>query len=112
MENRQLQKIKQMNDQSYSPIVPDFYDVIDAISGENKNFKVFYFDSKLEIQESKGVFTGLVKSGEGEYLGIENARNVRLDRIITINGKPGPAFDEYDAYANACLSCQAGYDED
>jgi hypothetical protein len=36
---------------------------------------------------------------------------VRLDRIITINGKPGPAFDEYDNYANGCLSCKAGYED-
>jgi hypothetical protein len=36
---------------------------------------------------------------------------VRLDRIITINGKPGPAFDEYDNYANACLSCQGGNED-
>jgi len=36
---------------------------------------------------------------------------VRLDCIITINGKPGPAFDEYDSYANACLSCQGGNED-
>lgn len=100
-----------MKYQSYMPVVPDFYEIVESIFKENKIFKVFYFDPKLEIQESKGIFTGLVKSKDGEYLGIENSNNVRLDRIITVNGKPGPAFDEYDAYANACLSCQAGYDE-
>lgn len=100
-----------MSYQSYMPIVLDFYDIVESISKGNKIFKVFYFDPEMEIQESKGIYTGIVKSGEGEYLDIKNANNVRLDRIISINGKPGPAFDEYDACANACLSCQAGYDE-
>jgi hypothetical protein len=42
----------------------------------------------------------------------ENGDEVRTDRIIVYNGKPGPAYDEYDAYALAPLTCKAGYDDD
>jgi hypothetical protein len=35
---------------------------------------------------------------------------IRLDRIIVFNGKPGPAYDEYDSYALACLDCTGGMD--
>ena len=41
----------------------------------------------------------------------QNGNEVRVDRIIVYNGKPGPAFDEYQAFANECLSCKAGYEE-
>jgi hypothetical protein len=39
---------------------------------------------------------------------MEPEMRIRVDRIITVFGKPGAAFDEYDAYANACLSCTGG----
>ena len=94
---------------SYLQIDPDFYDIIQAHFVKSERFKVFFFAPDMEIQESKGKFIKILADEGGEYLIIENAKAVRLDRIITINGRPGPAFDEYDAYANACLSCRAGY---
>jgi len=44
------------------------------------------------------------------YLRFENGVQVRLDRIIVINGRPGPAFEEYEGYALACLDCSGGMD--
>ncbi|HYQ57712.1 MAG TPA: hypothetical protein VEP89_10235 [Draconibacterium sp.] len=93
----------------YLPVPPDFYDI--AKSFLLQNVKVIYFGVDNTLEESKGKYRKLVKNSKGEFLEIENDKNVRLDRIITVNGKIGPAYDEYDAYANACLSCQAGYDE-
>ena len=48
---------------------------------------------------------------EGVFLLFDKRDRVRLDRIIVINGIPGPAYDEYDSYALAPLTCQAGYDD-
>jgi hypothetical protein len=45
-----------------------------------------------------------------EYLVFDSGDEVRIDRIITINGIPGPAYDEYDAFALACLNCNVGAD--
>ena len=100
-----------MQYEKFMPIDPDFYDIIKDLITENQNLKIFYFDPELNVQESKGKFIEILNSKIGEFLVIENAKKVRLDRMITINGKPGPAYGEYDAFANACLSCQAGYDE-
>lgn len=36
---------------------------------------------------------------------LDNNEHIRIDRIITLFGKPGAAYDEYDAFANACLNC-------
>ncbi len=90
----------------YLPVHPDFYEVAELFL--LKDVKVIYFGVNNILEESKGKFKEIVKNSNGEFLDIVNDKNVRLDRIITINGKIGPA---YDAYANACLSCQAGYDD-
>lgn len=97
------------NYDSYMPVDPDFYEVTEIFL--KKNVKVFYFGKNDELEEAKGILTGVKKIQFAEFIDVENNELVRLDKIITINGKPGPAFDKYDAYANACLSCQSGYDE-
>ena len=89
----------------FNPIYPIYYEIITDAQG--KEFStVFYFENENELEEAKGKITGLVK-GEGleEFLTFDYGKEVRIDRIITINGIPGPAYDEYDAYALACLNC-------
>lgn len=95
--------------EKYLPVTPDFFDVAEVFL--QKKVRVIYFGLDNALEESAGNLKGIAKNSEGEFLEIANADHPRLDRIITINGKPGPAYDEYDAYANACLSCKAGYDE-
>ena len=51
------------------------------------------------------------RNGNAYFMIFQNGNEVRVDRIIVYNGKPGPAFDEYQAFANECLSCKAGYEE-
>ncbi|MFW5656508.1 MAG: hypothetical protein ACOCXS_02820 [Bacteroidota bacterium] len=96
---------------SFTPVDPETYDLIDNLAENNKKFKVFYFDPDSNLEEQKGKYTGIQKEKDGEYLIMQENKKIRLDRVVTINGKPGPAFEEYDNYSNACLSCQGGYDE-
>jgi hypothetical protein len=93
------------NNTTYNPIIPIFYEILEDEQQNDFN-KVFYFGEGSNVEEAKGRITG-VKTRETyeEYLVFDSGEEVRLDRIITINGKPGPAFDEYDAYALACLNC-------
>jgi hypothetical protein len=90
---------------TFSPVYPVYYEVID--SAQEKDFStVFYFGNGTEVEEAKGKITGLVnREAHEEFLAFDSGQEVRIDRIITINGIPGPAYDEYDAYALACLNC-------
>ena len=94
----------------FSPIYPDYYDLF--LEEQKKEFsKVFYFGKGNDVEEAKGKIIGLVKKGAfEEYLAFDTGDEARVDRIITINGKPGPAYDEYDAYALACLNCNVQAD--
>lgn len=95
---------------NYIPIHPEYYDMFSE-EVEKEISKVFYFGTGNDIEEAKGKITGLVKPDEfEEYLAFDSGDKVRIDRIITVNGKPGPAYDEYDAYALACLNCNVQAD--
>ncbi|WP_106154454.1 hypothetical protein [Marinilabilia salmonicolor] len=95
----------------YTPVDPDFFDILESTVHKNEEQNIFFFLPDNSLGQAKGKFKHLPKNSEGEFITLKNGEFVRLDRIITINGKPGPAFDEYDNYANECLSCKAGYEE-
>ena len=95
----------------YSPIDPDFYDVIESVKEKNVSILVHYFGSENEINDAKGIITGIITNKRHEeYLALDSDDKVRLDRIIALSGKPGPAYDEYDNYSLACLDCTGGMD--
>lgn len=103
-----------MKQSAYIPIDPDFFGLFQE-EMKKDSVKVFYFDLKNypELEESTGKVTGIInKKQTGQFMAFENGDEVRLDRIIVYNGKPGPAYDEYDAYALAPLTCKAGYDDE
>lgn len=95
---------------NYTPVPPVYYEIF--MSEQEKGFcKVFYFGNKTDVEETKGIIRGMINNGSnGEYLIFDSGEEVRIDRIITINGVPGPAFDEYDSYALACLDCNVPFD--
>lgn len=95
---------------NFIPIHTEYYDMFSK-EQEKEFSKVFYFGTGSDVEEVKGKITGLVKTDAfEEYLAFDSGDKVRVDRIITVNGKPGPAYDEYDAYALACLNCNVQAD--
>lgn len=103
-----------MKKSAYTPIDPDFFDLFQQ-EIQKESVKVIYFDADQypQLNESNGKVTAIVdKQGSGQFMVFANGDEVRMDRIIVYNGKPGPAYDEYDAYALAPLTCKAGYDDD
>ena len=96
---------------SYLPIDPDFFDLFEK-EIQKDSTRVVYFGEGTNMEEVNGKFEGVVNNNGHEYfMKFQTGEEVRVDRIIVYNGKPGPAFDEYDAFALECLSCKAGYEE-
>lgn len=95
------------------PVDPDFFELLER-ENQKEEVKVVYFlfTSEPELGESRGKIRNIEQvKNEGEFLFMENGEKVRLDRVVVVNGKPGPAYDEYDSYALAPLTCQAGYSD-
>lgn len=96
---------------SYLPVEHVYREIAEAEIVKAKHGKVFYFDTRGAVESEEGKIKALEEhAGEGLFLRMENDRRIRMDRVITLFGKPGAAYDEYDAYANACLSCTGGYE--
>ncbi len=97
-------------EKEYSFIRPE-YDELFAREQQKDLSKVFYFEKGTILEEANGKITGIWRSPENEdFMVFEAGDKVRVDRIITINGKPGPAYDEYDRFGLACLDCSGGMD--
>lgn len=99
---------------AYKHIDPDYFELFEESIGSN-NSRVIYFDLTDEpiLKEAKGNIKYIERKEDlGYYIIFQNNDWVRADRIVVFNGKPGPAYDEYDAYGLAPLTCKAGYDDD
>jgi hypothetical protein len=99
--------------EAYLPVDPDFFEIIEHEKQRKDQAVVHYFGPDKELRDEKGSIRDIITVNKREdYLRFENGVQVRLDRIIVINGRPGPAFEEYDSYALACLDCSGGMDLD
>lgn len=96
---------------SFTPVQYIYREVIEEQIAQAREGKIFFFNDAGEVDSLEG---SLVKMEEipqqGIFIFLQSGNRVRIDRIITLFGKPGAAYDEYDAYANQCLSCTGGYD--
>lgn len=100
-------------DVSYSPVQYVYREVIQEAIARGEDGKVFYFSKEGKVDSAEGKIIRLEEiDGKGLFITMHPEACIRIDRIITVFGKPGAAFDEYDAYANACLDCKGGYDLD
>lgn len=98
---------------NYMPVDPDYFEIFGQEMEKDKARVIYFaFTNEPELEESLGKIREIEDKGrEGHFLLLENGDLIRLDRIVVINGIPGPAYDEYDSFALAPLTCQAGYDD-
>src|SRR5688572_30057185 len=96
-------------DTSYTPVSYDYREVIAEQIAKRTSGKVFYWDADQKVADETGLVTDLTEiPGKGMFITLDSGASIRIDRIITLFGKPGAAYDEYDSFANQCLSCTAG----
>jgi hypothetical protein len=95
---------------SYTPVSWDYREVIQEQLKKGTKGKIFYFSEKEGISEVSGKILNLIDEPDGVFIEVDDQSKIRIDRIITLFGKPGAAYDEYDAYANACMECMGGHE--
>ena len=97
----------------YLPVAWEYREVIEEEIKKNTSGKIFYFCKNEGICEAQGRIIHMEEEKDaGLFIALNTGSKVRVDRIITLYGKPGAAYDEYDAYANACMDCMGGYEKD
>ena len=95
---------------SFTPVAYEYREVIADQIVKKSRGKVFYFNNEGKVDDAEGTLISIDEiAGKGMFITLDNNTQIRIDRIITLFGKPGAAYDEYDAFANACLDCKGGY---
>jgi len=96
---------------SYSPVEYVYREIIEEEIVKCTTGKIFYFNGEQVVDSVEGRVTKLGEiNGKGLFITLDPEMQIRIDRIITLFGKPGAAYDEYDSFSNQCLSCTGGYD--
>jgi len=102
-----------LSNNSYLPVPWEFRDVIEEEMKKKSEGKIFFFDSDGQVDEGKGSIINMSEEkNAGVFIFLDTEAKIRIDRIITLFGKIGAAYDEYDAFANACMNCTGGYEKD
>ncbi len=96
-------------DASYTPVAYEYREIILDQIAKKTTGKIFFWSADQQVDEATGRILKLEElPGKGMFIALDSGNQVRIDRIITLFGKPGAAYDEYDSFANQCLSCTAG----
>lgn len=98
---------------SYLPVAWEYREVIEEEIEKKTRGKIFYFCAEEGICEAEGrVLLMKEEKHKGMFITLDTEAKIRIDQIITLFGKPGAAYDEYNAYGNACMDCMGGYEKD
>lgn len=91
----------------YHPVDCGFHDEFESYATLGKNIKINYWKQEGELTQATGIIKDVYATeSKEEFIKLNTDEMIRLDHIITIDGKPGPAIDAYEDYANACLDCR------
>ncbi len=90
----------------YRPVSCDFHDELLALVTRKEKVKVVIFNNKGTLDSISGLIVDVYTKNGEEFLQIENQKPIRLDKIITYNGKPGPSFEIYEDMGNFCHDCK------
>lgn len=96
--------------ESYTPVHYHYYEALEEAKIKGTDSVIHFFIEGTEIESAKGFVSAILKEKDGDYVLLNSNEKIRLDKIITLYGKPGPAYDLYDSFANACMDCMGGMD--
>ena len=96
---------------SFTPVAYEYRETIEEEIAKEKTGKVFFFNPEGKFDDHEGKVVRMEEiAGKGIFITMEPHASIRIDRIITLFGKPGAAYDEYYALGNVCFTCSGGYE--
>jgi Rho-binding antiterminator len=90
----------------YIPVSCDFHDEMIALATRKEPVKIFVFNEEGTLDGLSGIIEDVYTHNGEEFILIENNKPVRLDKIITWNGKPGPDYDRLEKMDHDCHECK------
>ncbi|WP_165971171.1 hypothetical protein [Luteimonas terrae] len=75
-----------MTDDTYRPISCDFHDLLEASATQRKTSKLEVRDADGGLRELSARITDIETHADGEYVLLDRGEEIRLDRIVSIDG--------------------------
>jgi Rho-binding antiterminator len=90
----------------YIPVSCDFHDELTTLATLSEPVKIFVFNEEGTLDSITGIIEDVYTRNGEEFLLVNNNKPVRLDKIITLNGKPGPDYDRLEKMDQDCHECK------
>jgi len=104
---------KDLTEPSYLPVAWEYRESIQEAIDRKMDGKIFFFNPNNQVDEVQGRTLKIeADAKDGDFLLTSSGERIRIDRIITLYGKVGAAYEEYNAFADACMDCLGGYEKD
>jgi Rho-binding antiterminator len=71
----------------YQPIDCNFYDILEANAVLRKQVEIIFLDEHKALQTVQAVIKDLYIKEKAEYMKLANEQEIRLDRLISVDGK-------------------------
>jgi len=84
----------------YTPVAISFREELADYAKKRTYVSLQYLSDIREYLSTRAVIKEIIARDDAEYLLLNTGEDIRLDRIIRVEGKPAPGFEDY--FACAC----------
>ena len=79
---------------NYTPIDPAFCKVLRELVAQRASVRLQFYTDIHEFITRHATFKELLSRGDEQYLVLTTGEEVRLDRVVRVNDKPAPGYNE------------------
>lgn len=80
---------------AYVPVSCDFHDQLEALATLRQKCQIVYRTETDEIIEAAGWIVDVYAANQADFLKLKDNTEIRLDRIISVNGEPVSYCTDY-----------------
>ncbi|UBF23674.1 hypothetical protein K9N68_18045 [Kovacikia minuta CCNUW1] len=78
---------------SYTPVSCDFSDVLESLATLRQECQIVYRNEADEKVEAQGLIVDIYAANKADYLKLKDGTEIRLDRIVSVDGKPVSSYE-------------------
>ncbi|WP_299990786.1 hypothetical protein [uncultured Pontibacter sp.] len=79
---------------AYKPIDQNYRELLEALVAKRAATRLQFYSDIGEFLTLHATLKELAQRGEEEYLVLTTGEEIRLDRIVRVDDKPAPGYDE------------------
>lgn len=72
----------------YIPVDCDFHDELEALATLRQVCQITYRNADNQVVDVQGQIVDIYTADRAEFLKLKNGTEIRLDQIVSVNGKP------------------------